>query len=108
MRFITTALVLTAIMRLKTSLMTIQIISRLILLQDELYQAKLDIYKRTSLVKSNHVVVVFFTILKRITTPSQAKTVKKRLMKGLKKNFKRRLRKNLKRSLKKIKMIQAR
>ena len=85
MRSITTASVLTAIMRLKASLMTTQIISRLILLQDELYQGELDIYKRTLLVKSKHVIVVFFTILKKITTSSQAKAVKKKLKKSLKK-----------------------
>ena len=80
MRFTTTALVLTATMRLKTFLMTIQTVSRLILLQDELYQAELDIYKRTLLVESKAVVVVFFTILERITISSQAKVVKKNLM----------------------------
>ena len=73
-------MVLTAIMRLKTSLMTIQTSSRLILMQDELYQAELDIYKRTLLVKSKAVVVVFFTILERITISSQAKVVKKNSM----------------------------
>ena len=80
MRFITTALVLTAIMRLKTSLMTIQTNSRLILLQDELYQAEQGIYKRTLQVKSKDVMVVFFTILERITMISQAKVVKKAKM----------------------------
>ena len=80
MRSITTALVLTAIMRLKASLMTTQIISRLILLQDELYQAELGIYKRTLQVKSKDVMVVYFTILERITISSQAKVVKKAKM----------------------------
>ena len=80
MRSITTASVLTAIMRLKASLMTTQIISRLILLQDELYQAELGIYKRTLQVKSKDVMVVYFTILERITISSQAKVVKKAKM----------------------------
>ena len=80
MRFTTTALVLTVIMIFKTSLMTIQTNSRLILLQDELYQAELGIYKRTLQVKSKDVMVVYFTILERITISSQAKVVKKNLM----------------------------
>ena len=80
MRFTTTALVLTAITRFKTSLMTIQTNSRLILLQDELYRAELGIYKRTLQVKSKDVMVVYFTILERITISSQAKVVKKNSM----------------------------
>ena len=77
MKFTTTALVLTAIMIFKTSLMTIQTNSRLILLQDELYQAEQGIYKKTLQVKSKDVMVVFFTILESITMISQAKVVKK-------------------------------
>ena len=71
------ALVLTAIMTSKISLMTIPTVSNLLsLLQEVLYQKELDTYKRTFLVKSKDAVAVFFNMLKRITITSLAKVVK--------------------------------
>ena len=71
------ALVLTAIMTSKISLMTIPTVLNLLsLLQEELYQKELDTYKRTFLVKSKDAVAVFFNTLKRITITSLAKVVK--------------------------------
>ena len=71
------ALVLTAIMTSKISLMTIPTVSNLLsLLQEELYQKELDTYKRTFLVKSKDAVAVFFNMLKRITITSLARVVK--------------------------------